>query len=123
MKAVHVVVAVLGAGCAATPPAGNTTSLCSEISRSPVAPSWGGTVFTIVMENHSQADIFGNAQAPYLNQLAAQNAVAKGYRDSLVHPSFPNYLWMVAGENFGVLDDAEPVSHHLDARSHIADQL
>jgi acid phosphatase len=30
---------------------------------------------------------------------------------------------MVAGENFGVLDDDDPMSHHLDSQSHIADQL
>jgi phospholipase C len=90
-----------------------------------VAPSaWkGGTVFTIVMENHSRSQILGNKAAPYINQLASDNAVAEGYHDSFVHPSEPNYFWMVAGQNFGVLDDSDPGSHHLDATSHIADQL
>ncbi len=83
----------------------------------------GGTVFTIVMENHSRGHIFGNKDAPYINQLASDNAVAEGYHDSFVHPSEPNYFWMVAGQNFGVLDDGDPASHHLDASSHIADQL
>ena len=44
--------------------------------------------------------------------LANQNAVAYGYHDTFVHPSEPNYLWMVSGENFGVLDDDDPIAHH-----------
>src|SRR3954454_10144634 len=75
------------------------------------------------MENKSQGDILGNKNAPFINSLASQNAVAAGYRDNLVHPSEPNYIWMVAGENFGVLDDSAPSSHHLNTKSHIADQV
>ena len=75
------------------------------------------------MENHNRDEVLGNPAAPYINSLAKTNAVASGYHDPYVHPSEPNYLWMVAGENFGVLDDGEPSSHHLDSTSHIADQL
>jgi phospholipase C len=82
-----------------------------------------GTVFTIVMENESQSDVLGSGDAPYINSLAAQSAVALGYRDALVHPSEPNYIWMAAGENFGILDDDDPVSHHIASTSHLVDQL
>jgi phosphatidylinositol-3-phosphatase len=111
------------AGCANT--TGNTLATCEPVTQAqPQALShWGGTVFTIVMENHSRGQIFGNAKAPYINELANQFAVADGYHDSFVHPSEPNYFWMVAGENFGVLDDKEPSAHHLDSTSHIADQI
>ena len=117
------VVAVAAAGCANT--SGNTAVTCSAITAPDTQPSpdWQGTVFTIVMENKSQADILGNKDAPFINSLAGQNAVAAGYRDNLIHPSEPNYIWMVAGENFGILDDNDPVSHHIDSTSHIADQL
>ncbi|MEO8840965.1 MAG: alkaline phosphatase family protein [Kofleriaceae bacterium] len=115
----------LAAGCTSGTTAGNTSQTCSAISRLPLTPSqaWSGTIFTIVMENHSQSDILGSADAPFINSLAKQNAVALGYRDSLVHPSEPNYLWLVAGENFGILDDGEPVTNHVDVKAHIADQL
>jgi acid phosphatase len=87
-------------------------------------PGWSGTVFTLVLENHSRGDILGNSDAPFINKLASQNAVAAGYRDSLVHPSEPNYIWMVAGENFGILDDSDPgSSNHIASTSHIADQI
>jgi phospholipase C len=104
---------------------GSTSRTCAALtSKSAVASTaWPGTVFTVVMENKSFGDIIGNSQAPYINSLAKQGAVAAGYHDSYVHPSEPNYLWMAAGENFGVLDDADPGSHHIDSTSHIADQL
>ena len=105
---------------------GNTSLSCQTITEGPAQrpPGWGGTVFTIVMENHSRGDILGNPEARFINQLAGQNAVAAGYRDSLVHPSEPNYLWMVAGQNFGILDDNDPgPSNHISSRSHIADQI
>jgi acid phosphatase len=118
-----VAAALAVAGCANT--SGNTSVTCSALAETGTEPSsqWQGSVFTIVMENKSQADILGNNNAPFINSLASQNAVAAGYTDNFVHPSEPNYIWMVAGENFGVLDDNAPSSHHLDSTSHIADQL
>jgi phospholipase C len=114
----------VAAGCGANT-SGNTSAACQDLSvTQPTAlPHWSGTVFTIVMENHSVSEILGNASAPFINSLAATNAVARGYHDSYVHPSEPNYLWMVAGQNFGILDDADPASHSIDSTSHIADQL
>ena len=55
-------------------------------------------------------DIVGNGAAPFINQLIKANALAAGYHDSYVHPSEPNYIWMVAGENFGVLNSGSPWS-------------
>jgi phospholipase C len=81
-------------------------------------------VFTIVMENHSAGQILGSSDAPYINSLAQQNAVAAGYHDPYVHPSEPNYLWMTAGENFGILNDNDPGSSNtIASTSHIADQV
>jgi hypothetical protein len=84
-----------------------------------------GTVFTVVMENHSDGQIVGNtSEAPYINSLIAQGALASGYHDSYVHPSEPNYIWMVAGENFGILNDADPGPNNvITTTSHLADQI
>lgn len=117
-----------GAGCTAggtATAAATASAACEAITAQDLvaSPHWQGSVFTIVMENHSRRDILGNKDAPFINSLASQNAVAAGYTDSLVHPSEPNYLWMVAGQNFGVRDDNAPIDHHLDTRSHLADQL
>jgi len=114
---------IAAAGCANN--SGTTSVACQAVTPGPVSPppQWSGTVFTIAMENHSRGEILGNKDAPYINSLAAHNAVAAGYHDSFVHPSEPNYLWMVAGENFGILDDNDPGTHHLSSVSHLADQI
>jgi len=62
-------------------------------------------IFTIVMENHSYAEIIGNtAQAPYLNSLASQYGVAANYF-GVTHPSLPNYLALAGGDTFGITSD------------------
>ncbi len=124
MRIIALGLVTLGAACSPNT-SGSTLAKCLPIEPSVgISPNgWDGTVFTIVMENKSQGDILGNGQAPYINKLANDNAVAFGYHDSFVHPSEANYIWMVSGENFGVLDDDDPISHHLYSTSHIADQL
>ncbi len=110
--------------CANT--SGNTEVKCSALSTTKaVRPAgWHGTVFNIVLENHSAGDVFGNSAAPFINSLADQNAVARGYTDSFVHPSEPNYIWMVAGQNFGILNDNDPgPSNHISSTSHLVDQI
>jgi phospholipase C len=124
MKYKLIVLPILAAAaCANT--SGNTDTTCQTLQQATAAPNaaWPGTVFTIVLENHNASDIMGNSAAPFINQLAKQFAVAGGYHDPFVHPSEPNYLWMVAGENFGILDDNDPSSHSIASTSHIADQL
>jgi phospholipase C len=118
-------VAVVAISACSPNDSGSTFAACQKLApTAAVAPAgWGGSVFTIVMENKSRDDILGNTHAPFINRLAKRNAVAVRYHDPYVHPSEANYLWMVSGQNFGVLDDDDPDSHHLDATSHIADQL
>jgi acid phosphatase len=113
-------------GCSSNT-SGNTTSVACRAATltTPKRPAdFHGTIFTIVMENHSAGDIFGAAEAPFINTLANQNAVAAGYHDSYVHPSEPNYIWMVSGQNFGILTDDDPgPTAHAASTSHLADQL
>jgi hypothetical protein len=114
------------AACTAPNDTGNTSVACAPLTRSVASrpAGWQGTVFTIVMENHSSGQILGSSDAPFINSLAAQGAVAAGYHDAYVHPSEPNYLWMVAGENFGILDDNDPgPSNTIASESHLADQI
>jgi hypothetical protein len=118
--------AVLAGTSCAPNNSGNTDVACSAISTTPAArpAQWSGSIFTIVMENHDRGQIIGNADAPYINGLAKQGAEAAGYHDSYVHPSEPNYIWMVAGENFGVLNDDDPNrGNTISSTSHLADQI
>jgi phosphatidylinositol-3-phosphatase len=113
------------AACAANL-SGSTNVVCAPLGSAiaaPMTPWKDGTVFTIVMENHSRSQIFGNPKAPFINALADHFATAADYHDSYVHPSEPNYFWMVSGQNFGVLDDGDPGAHHIDTSSHLVDQI
>src|ERR1051325_7611319 len=55
-------------------------------------------------------DIKGNSLAPYINgELLNTSAHAERYFNPPGnHPSQPNYSWLEAGTNFGVLADTQP---------------
>jgi phosphatidylinositol-3-phosphatase len=40
-----------------------------------------------------------------------------------IHPSLPNYLWLEAGTNFGVLADGDPSTYHQSSRAHLVTLL
>lgn len=64
-------------------------------------------IFYIMMENHRTDQIFGNtADAPYINQLASEYAIATNYF-GVTHPSLPNYLAAISGSHQGIWDDCK----------------
>ena len=84
------------------------------------------TVFVIVMENHNwtgngRLNIKGNAAAPYINYtLLPQASHAENYNNPPGnHPSLPNYLWLEAGTNFGIRNDASPAQDHQGTHGHL----
>jgi phosphatidylinositol-3-phosphatase len=79
------------------------------------------TLWVILMENHNwtgnnagaafgDPDLKDNPLAPYVNgPLLHTSAHAEQYFNPPGnHPSQPNYLWLEAGTNFGVLADTQP---------------
>jgi hypothetical protein len=94
------------------------------------------TVWVILMENHNwtgnnsgaafgDPDIKGNSLAPYINgELLNTSAHAERYFNPPGnHPSQPNYLWLEAGTNFGVLEDTQPGQPQLDTERHLVTLL
>ena len=90
------------------------------------------TVWVILMENHNWTgnnagaalgapDIKGNPLAPYINgTLLHTSAHAEQYFNPPGnHPSQPNYLWLEAGTNFGVLADTQPGQPQLTTDQHL----
>ena len=67
-------------------------------------------VFVIMMENHGYPQIINNPNAPFTNQYAKAANLATNYF-AVAHPSLTNYLEVVGGSNFGVLDDNPPDWH------------
>ncbi|MFO0579136.1 MAG: alkaline phosphatase family protein [Polyangia bacterium] len=96
---------------------------CRPLSGTVRAPSFPGTVFTIVMENRNAAEIIRPGGPPFLNELARTYAYAANYFTPPLHPSEPNYIWMTSGQNFGILDNDAPALNHIAATSHLANQI
>jgi Phospholipase C len=83
------------------------------------------TVFIIVLENESWAEVVGNTNAPYLNNtLLPMASRCEGYYNVPdLHPSLPNYIWLEAGTNFGILDDNGPALDHQNTTNHFVTLL
>ncbi|OLE70368.1 hypothetical protein AUF78_06970 [archaeon 13_1_20CM_2_51_12] len=63
-------------------------------------------VVVIVMENQGLGDIINNTSAPFMNQLASSYAVAINYT-AVNHPSLPNYLSLISGQDFASWSKAD----------------
>jgi hypothetical protein len=83
------------------------------------------TVFVIVLENHCWVDFKNSPSAPYLNGtlLPLASFCEAYYNPPGLHPSEPNYLWLEAGTNFGILNNNNPVINHLNTTNHLVAQL
>ena len=83
------------------------------------------TVFVIVDENENWADISAS-EMPYLKKtLIPMGGYAKQYYNPPgLHPSEPNYIWLEAGDNLGLLTDKEPsVSNSINTTQHLVTYL
>jgi hypothetical protein len=74
--------------------------------------------FVIVMENHPFSQIIGNASAPFINSYAKSANLATNYF-GVGHPSLTNYLEIVGGSNFGVINDNNPDWHNTACNSNL----
>jgi phosphatidylinositol-3-phosphatase len=76
-------------------------------------------VFVIVLENHARDQVINDPNTPFISSVANRYGVASMYY-GVTHPSLPNYVAMIAGNNFGVNND-DP-NNRFGARN-LADQL
>jgi phosphatidylinositol-3-phosphatase len=67
-------------------------------------------VFVIMMENHYIGQVLGQTFTPFTNSYAASANLAKNYW-AVGHPSLTNYLEIVGGSNFGIVNDNPPDWH------------
>jgi acid phosphatase len=72
-----------------------------NVAAAPWSPSH---IVVVIEENHSYDQIIGNADAPFINKLAAEGAL---FTDShgIAHPSQPNYLALFSGSTQGTTGD------------------
>ncbi|MDE3104843.1 MAG: phosphoesterase [Acidobacteriota bacterium] len=76
-------------------------------------------VFVIMMENHGYSQILNNPNAPFTNKYAAAVNTGTNYF-AVAHPSLTNYLEVVGGSNFGVLNDHDPDWHNANCMPNLA---
>jgi hypothetical protein len=76
-------------------------------------------VFVIMMENHAYAQIVDNPNAPFTNKYAKSANTANNYF-AVAHPSLTNYLEVVGGSNFGILNDHSPDWHVTACTTNLA---
>jgi len=90
------------------------------------------TVWVVMMENHNwtgndagasfgDPDIKNNPLAPFVNNTLVKISAhpEQYYNPPGNHPSQPNYLWLEAGTNFGVLGDTQPGQPQLFTHKHL----
>lgn len=58
-------------------------------------------IFTVWFENKSVDNIFGDADAPYINSLKAKGVSFSNF-NACGHPSYPNYITVFSGSSQGV---------------------
>lgn len=83
------------------------------------------TVWIILMENHNWSQILGSKNAPYINNtlLPMASHAEQYFNPPGIHPSLPNYLWLEAGTNFGILDDNPPSVNSQTTTQHFVTLL
>ncbi len=63
-------------------------------------------IVILVLENKGFSEIRNNPNAPYLNSLMYENALAANY-SGVEHPSLPNYIALLGGSTFGIKSDCD----------------
>jgi hypothetical protein len=107
--------------------AGVVVALAAAAGASPATPDGNrhgpklDRIFVIMLENHSKSSVIDDPNAPFLTGLAHQYSMADMYF-GVTHPSMPNYIATVAGDNFGLQDDNDQNVVNFDRRN-LVDQL
>src|ERR1051325_4599778 len=83
------------------------------------------TVWVVVMENSDWSKIKGSTNCPFINNTLLPQAAwcERYYNPPGLHPSLPNYLWLLTGTNFGIQDDALPSVNHQNSTNTLFHQL
>lgn len=118
--------ACITGGCAPVPtPTPDPTPQPTPTSCGGICPGGIQRVFLILMENHNWDDVKNSPSAPYINgTLLPAGAHAEAYLNPPgLHPSEPNYIWLEAGSNLGITNDALPATNHQSTTDHLVTQL
>jgi hypothetical protein len=105
-------IAMVAAGCRHLPSHGHARPSDGPCGTATAAPKTYEHVVWIWMENHRRDAVIGNADAPFLTDLAQRCGTATDYR-AVGAPSLPNYLGATSGDTHGITNDGAPSVHPL----------
>jgi hypothetical protein len=77
-------------------------------------------IFVIMLENHSQSTVIGDANAPFISSLASTYGEATNYY-GVTHPSQPNYVATITGQ-LDITRMNDNAANHYDW-TNLVDQL
>jgi len=100
---------------------GRTSAPSHGTNTAPNAINGINNVFLIVMENHNWSSIKDSSFCPYINHELLPNAsyANQYFTPAGLHPSEPNYIWLIAGDNFGIRNDNPPSNNHLASTNNL----
>ncbi|MDQ6838468.1 MAG: alkaline phosphatase family protein [Actinomycetota bacterium] len=90
---------VILAGCGRSAPAATAPLATAPLCGFRPGPGAVDKVLVIFEENHDYESVVGSSDAPNLARVASGCGLATGYQ-ALTHPSLPNYLAAVSGQDF-----------------------
>ncbi|MFN8414231.1 MAG: alkaline phosphatase family protein [Anaerolineales bacterium] len=73
-------------------------------------------IVIFIFENKEYGTVINNKDMPYFNLLASSFTLLDQYY-AVTHPSLPNYLSIIGGDTFGIVDDCYFVDCRVDAKS------
>ena len=83
----------------------STPTTVSTATPIPLVPNFKH-IAIIVFENKEFGTVIGNRNMPYFNILASSYTLLTQHY-AIMHPSLPNYLSMIGGDTFGIVDNCE----------------
>jgi len=79
-------------------------------------------VFVIMMENHAYNQVMNNPQDPFIDAYAKSANMSTNYF-AVAHPSLTNYLEVVGGSNFNILNDHPTDWHNASCTPNIQSNI
>jgi len=79
-------------------------------------------VFVIMMENHAYNQVMNNPQDPFIYAYAKSANMSTNYF-AVAHPSLTNYLEVVGGSNFNILNDHPTDWHNASCTPNIQSNI
>jgi acid phosphatase len=76
-----------------------------------------------MMENTATSSIVGSSSAPYINNTLLKNYMYASNYSTNYHPSLPNYIDVVSGNNQGITSDGAPADFTPITAKHLGDFL